>query len=689
MRDKLFQIIVFIVSGLLIIKLFDLQIINNKSSQILERASIQKVYDFPERGYIYDRNKKLIVYNEPYYDLMVIPKDIEISDSLSISKELKITSTDFLRRLDKAKTYSSIKPSILISGITKNEYAIIQEKLWKFSGLFIQKKSKRKYNFQTASNLFGYVSEVNTFEIDNNPYYRAGEMIGRQGLEKSYEKILRGKKGVKYFQKDKFNRIIGKYNNGSYDSLLVPSKNIEVTLDIDLQVYGDSLMKNKFGSIIAIEPNSGEILALVNSPGYDPNLLVGRDRSKNYNTLNLDSIGKPLFERGLQGQYPPGSTYSLMKNKFGSIIAIEPNSGEILALVNSPGYDPNLLVGRDRSKNYNTLNLDSIGKPLFERGLQGQYPPGSTFKIINALIGLEENVIQEETLFRCNGGHFYAKNAFMKCHTNEETYTDLNNAIYTSCNTYFAKTYKEIIENYETSSIGLDKWKDYVMSFGFGNFLGYDHPTGKRGFIPSSDYYNRWYNNSWRASTTISNSIGQGEVLTTPIQLANFAAIIANKGWFIQPHFVKNIDNDSIDINYKNIKETLISKKHFDPIIKGMIDVVEKGTAQNSKIKGITFAGKTGTAENFIKINGQRKQLTDHSIFIGFAPAEDPKIAICVFIENGYWGTRWAAPISSLIAEKYLKKNIERKWLEDYILNGNLTEEYLKPYLYENFTINE
>ena len=619
MRDKLFQIIVVVISGLLIIKLFELQIINNNSSQILQRASIQKVYDFPERGYIYDRNKKLIVYNEPYYDLMIIPKDIKISDSLLISKEINLTSRDFLDRFNKAKKYSNVKPSILISGITKNEYANIQEKLWKFSGLFIQKKSKRKYNFQTASNLFGYTSEVNTYEIDNNPYYRAGEMIGRQGLEKSYEKILRGKKGVKYFQKDKFNRIISKYKNGIYDSLMTPAKNIDVTLDIELQIYGDSLMKNKFGSIVAIEPKSGEILALVNSPGYDPNLLVGRDRSVNYNNLNLDSIGKPLFERGLQGQYPPGST----------------------------------------------------------------------FKIINALIGLQENVIQEETLFRCNGGHFYAKNAFMKCHTNQDTYTDLNNAIYTSCNTYFAKTYKEIIEKHETSSIGLDKWKDYVTSFGFGNFLGYDHPTGKRGFIPSSDYYNRWYKNSWGASTTISNSIGQGEVLTTPIQLANFAAIIANKGWYISPHFVKNIENDSINKNYKNIKETLILEKHFDPITRGMIDVVEKGTAQNSKIKGITLAGKTGTAENFIKINGQRKQLTDHSIFIGFAPAEDPQIAICVFIENGYWGSRWAAPISSLITEKYLNRKVERKWLENYILNGNLKEEYMKPYLYENFTINE
>ena len=444
-------------------------------------------------------------------------------------------------------------------------------------------------------------------------------MIGRQGIEKTYETVLRGKKGVNYFQKDKFNRIIGKYNNGIYDTLPESPKKLKLTLDIDLQAYGDSLMKNKYGSIIAIEPKSGEILALVNSPGYDPSLLVGRERSSQYRLLNNDSIGKPLFERGLQGQYPPGST----------------------------------------------------------------------FKIINALIGLQENVIQEETLFKCNGGHFYAKNAFMKCHTNEATFSNLNNAIYTSCNTYFAKTYKEIIESHESSSIGLNKWNDYVKSFGFGNYLGYDHPTGKPGFIPSSDYYNRWYNNSWRAVTTISNSIGQGEILTTPIQLANFAATIANRGWYITPHFVKEIENDSINVNYREKKKTLIESKYFEPIIDGMVDVVERGTATNSKINQIKIAGKTGTAENFIKIDGVKKQLTDHSIFIGFAPADDPKIAICVFIENGYWGSRWAAPISSLMIEKFINDKIERRWLEKYIIDGNLISEYLKPYTKKNFKINE
>ena len=619
MRGKIFQIVVLIISGLLVFKLIDLQIIKSSSSDFLDRASIQKVYEFPERGYIYDRNDKLIVSNEPYYDLMIIPSDVNLNDSIEVSKLLNIQVQTFNTKFNKSRIFSNVKPSVFMSGITKNEFASIQEKLWKFGGFFIQKNSKRKYNYKTASNILGYTSEVNGYEVESNPYYKAGEMIGRQGVEKTYELKLRGKKGVKYLQKDKFNRIIGSYNNGIFDSSYVPAKNIKLTLDISLQKYGDSLLKNKYGSIIAIEPKTGEILSIVNSPGYDPSILVGRDRSENYRKLYLDSVGKPLFERGLQGQYPPGST----------------------------------------------------------------------FKIINGLIGLQENIIDEKTLFTCNGGHFYAKNSFMKCHTNEATSTDLNNAIYTSCNTFFAKTYRGIIENYETSSIGLDKWKKYVNSFGFGDFLGYDHPTGRRGFIPNSDYYNRWYNKSWRAPTTISNSIGQGEVLTTPIQLANFAAIIANKGWYIAPHFVKEIENDSIDSKFKEVKRTLIDEEYYDPIIRGMVDVIEKGTAQNSKIEGISFAGKTGTAENFIKINGNRKQLTDHSIFIGFAPADDPKIAICVFIENGYWGTRWAAPISSLVAEKYLKGKVERKWLEKYVLDGDLTEEYLKPYKFENFKINE
>ena len=619
MRDKLLQVLIIVISSILTIQLFNLQVLNKKNSDVSSKASVQKIYNFPERGYLYDRNNKLIVSNQPYYDLLIVPNDVNINDSIKIANDLGISVKDFNTKYNKARKFSPLKASIFISSLTKEEYAKIQEKMWKLSGFFVQKNSKRKYNYSTAANLFGYISEVNDYEIKNNSYYKSGEMIGRQGLEKTYESILRGEKGVNYFQKDKFNRIIGKFNDGIYDTLPTISKKLKLTLDIDLQTYGDSLMNNKYGSIVAIEPKSGEILALVNSPGYDPNLLVGRERSERYRSLNNDSIGKPLFDRGLQGQYPPGST----------------------------------------------------------------------FKIINALIGLQENIIKQETTFKCDGGHFYARNSFMKCHTSEPTFTNLNNAVYTSCNTYFAKTYRGIIENYDSPSIGLDKWVNYVKSFGFGNYLGYDHPTGKPGFIPTSAYYNSWYNNSWKAVTTISNSIGQGEILTTPIQLANFAATIANRGWYITPHFVKEIENDSININYRKKNKTLINSEHFEPVIQGMIDVVEKGTATNSIIRNIKIAGKTGTAENFVKINGIKKQLTDHSIFIGFAPANDPKIAVCVFIENGYWGSRWAAPISSLIIEKYINGKIERNWLEKYILEGDLSAEYLKPYLTSNFNINE
>ena len=619
MRDKLLQVLIIVISSILTIQLFNLQVLNKKNSDVSSKASVQKIYNFPERGYLYDRNNKLIVSNQPYYDLLIVPNDVNINDSIKIANDLGISVKDFNTKYNKARKFSPLKASIFISSLTKEEYAKIQEKMWKLSGFFVQKNSKRKYNFSTAANLFGYISEVNDYEIKNNSYYKSGEMIGRQGLEKTYESILRGEKGVNYFQKDKFNRIIGKFNDGINDTLPTISKKLKLTLDIDLQTYGDSLMNNKYGSIVAIEPKSGEILALVNSPGYDPNLLVGRERSERYRSLNNDSIGKPLFDRGLQGQYPPGST----------------------------------------------------------------------FKIINALIGLQENIIKQETTFKCDGGHFYARNSFMKCHTSEPTFTNLNNAVYTSCNTYFAKTYRGIIENYDSPSIGLDKWVNYVKSFGFGNYLGYDHPTGKPGFIPTSAYYNSWYNNSWKAVTTISNSIGQGEILTTPIQLANFAATIANRGWYITPHFVKEIENDSININYSKKNKTLINSEHFEPVIQGMINVVEKGTATNSIISNIKIAGKTGTAENFVKINGIKKQLTDHSIFIGFAPANDPKIAVCVFIENGYWGSRWAAPISSLIIEKYINGKIERNWLEKYILEGDLSAEYLKPYLTSNFNINE
>jgi len=620
MKNKLLPFLIILSSFIFILRLFWVQLIDINDVKLSNKNSVEKVYNFPERGYVFDRNDRLIVGNELFYDLMIIPAELKPIDTLEFCKILKIAKTTLIDKINKAKKYSRVKPSVFLSQISKTDYAIIQEKLWKYKGFSVRKKSNRNYLLNSASNILGYISEVNDYEVKDNSYYESGELIGRQGIEKSYEKKLRGLKGVSYFEKDNFNRTTGSYKEGIYDTLLKPAKNINLTIDSNLQIYGDSLMVNKFGSIIAIEPESGEILSLINAPSFDPNLLIGRERSTNYLKL---------------------------KN-------------------------------------------DTIGKPLFDRGLQGMYPPGSTFKLINGLIALQEDVITPSTKILCNAGHFYSNKRFMKCHCKPGTYNDLNKAIYNSCNTYFATIYKKTIEKYSSSKQGIDNWKNHVNSFGLGNYLGYDHPLGQPGLIPDSKYYDKWYpNNRWRAATTISNGIGQGEILTTPIQLGNIAASIANRGWFITPHFVKKISNDSIKLKYREKKYSSIDSIHFEKIVQGMYDVIEKGTAQNSKIRGIEIVGKTGTAENFIKIDGVRKQLTDHSIFIGFAPKENPKIAIAVFIENGYWGTRWAAPIASLMMEKYLNKKVERKYLEKYIFNGNLMNEYLKPYTKSNFSINE
>ncbi|MFL2638769.1 MAG: penicillin-binding protein 2 [Flavobacteriaceae bacterium] len=620
MKNKLLPFLIIFSSIIFTIRLFWVQIVDINDVKLSNKNSVEKKYNFPERGYIFDRNNKLIVDNELFYDLMIIPSELQELDTLEFCNILKINKNTLEKKIKKAKKYSKIKPSVFVSQISKNDFAVIQEKLWKYKGFSVRKKSNRKYLLSSASNILGYISEVNDYEVRDDSYYESGELIGRQGIEKAYEEKLRGFKGVNYFQKDKFNRITGPYKNGIYDTLPQPSKNINLTIDFDLQIYGDSLMINKFGTIVAIEPESGEILSLINAPNFDPNLLIGRDRSKNY---------------------------LILKN-------------------------------------------DTIGKPLFDRGLQGMYPPGSPFKLINGLIALEEKIITPENKIQCNYGHFYSKNRFMKCHCKAGTYNDLNTAIYNSCNTYFATIYKKTLQKDSDSKTGIDIWKNHVISFGLGNYLGYDHPLGQPGLIPDSNYYDKWYpNNSWRAVTTISNGIGQGEILTTPLQLGNIAATIANRGWFITPHFVKKISNDSIKSKYINKKYTSIDSIHYEKIIKGMYDVIEKGTARNSKINGIDIVGKTGTVENFIKINGTRKQLTDHSVFIGFAPKDKPKIAVAVFIENGYWGSRWAAPIASLMMEKHLNKKVNRKYLENYILNGNLIQEYLKPYTKNNFSINE
>jgi len=614
-RKNLLIWITIISSAIFVIQLASLQLSRDSFNRDF---AIQEISVYPERGLIFDRNGELLVANQPMYELIVIPENTVEFDTIQLSNLIGIEQNDLSKRILSARKYSTKLPSVIESQISKEKNAYLQEKIWLFDGFYLRKNSVRDYIRPFASNVIGYTSEVDQNDINSNPYYEKGEMIGKQGIESYYEDNLKGVKGKRYFQKDRFNRIIGPYNDSKQDISPKKADNLTLTIDIKLQEYAESLLRNKKGGIVAIEPSSGEVLTLVSAPTYQSNQFVGQDRGTNFQKLLKDTINKPLFDRALQAQYSPGS-------------------------------------------------------PM---------------KILNALIGLQEGVINENTTFTCNAGHYYARNAFMACHNKLGTISNLRKGIYNSCNTYFAKTYKMIIDKYDSPSLGLDSWSKHIKSFGLGDYLGYDLSIGKKGFIPESSYYNRFYgNNRWSASTTISNSIGQGEILTTPIQMANFASAIANRGFFYKPHFVKKINNQTNISFEKNI--TSIDRENFEVVINGMVDVVERGTARIAKIKNINIAGKTGTVENFILIEGERKQLTDHSTFIAFAPAEDPKIVVSVFVENGYWGSRWAAPIASLIIEKYLNGNVERKWLERRMINGSLIAEYEKPYKFQNFTINE
>ena len=619
MRTYLLQSITVIVAGIFLYRLLDLQVLNTNYQTLSENNAVLEIAEYPERAFIYDRNGTLLVANQPAYDVMIIPENVSPFDTLSFCQLTGISKKQLIKNLRKARRYSKRLPSVVVNQISKETYARLQEQMWKFEGFFIQKKSLREYRTQHGANVLGYVSEVNNNDMRKDPYYRLGEIIGRQGVEKSYETALRGSKGKKFLQKDRFNRIMGTYKEGSYDVPPVPAQDIQLTIDAALQAYGENLMQNKRGGIVAIEPATGEVLALVNAPSYDPSILVGRKRSANYRKLANDSLAKPLFDRGLLAQYPPGSP----------------------------------------------------------------------FKTLNALIALQEKVITPKTKYRCNKGHYYARGAFMECHCKRGTKNDLTKAIYRSCNTYFSNTYREIIDKFDTPEEGVDQWKEHLKSFGLGNYLGYDLSIGRPGHVPGAAYYNRAYQKGqWKAPTIISNAIGQGELLTTPIQLANFTAAIANRGYYYTPHFVKKIGKDTV-ANQLERKTTSIDPEHFDVVIDGMHKVVEKGTARIARIRGIEVCGKTGTAENFTRIDGKITQLTDHSIFVAFAPKENPQIAIAVFIENGYWGARWAAPIASLMIENYLTGDTRRPSLEQRMLNGSLEEEYLKPISGQPFVINE
>ena len=588
----------FLLIGLFYIaRLFYVQIMVDKYILSANNNVLRYVTQYPARGLVFDRTGKLLVYNEAAYDLMVIPRQVKTPDTMALCHLIGIDKAEFINRLKKARNFSPYRPSIFEAQITRDSYGFLEEKLFLFQGFFVQSRTLRKYTYPVAAHTFGYIGEAGPDVIEKNSYYRPGDYIGISGIEKSYEEILRGKKGMKIRVFDVLNRDKGSFREGKYDTTSMAGTDLYSSLDAELQQYGEKLMTNKKGSIVAIEPQSGELLCVVSSPSYDPNLLAGNIRKKNYTLL-------------LQ---------------------------------------------------------DTVYIPLFNRALMAMYPPGSTFELVDALVGQQEGVLTPQTRYGCPGGFPLGNGKKVGCHPHPSP-LDLIGAIQISCNSYFCRVFKSIIDNrvYSSTRRAYESWRKEVMSFGFGKRLGIDIPGELNGNIPTPAYYDKYHGvNRWRSMTIISLGIGQGEIGITPIQLANLAATISNKGWYYAPHIIRAIGRkDSLNTAYNTKHNVLVDPRYFDVVIEGMADVVTGGTGTIAKIDSVTMCGKTGTAQN---PHGK-----NHSIFIAFAPINNPKIAIAVVCENAGYGAAWAAPIASLMIEKYLKRYVKRKDLEDRMINGNL-----------------
>ncbi len=586
---------VFAFVGLLfVISLFRLQILDPTYKQYATNNVLREVVQYPARGLIYDRNGKLLVYNKTAYDLLITPREVGDFDTTLFCSLLNISKNDLVAGIQKATNYSPYKPSILIKQISPESFAVLKEQLYKFKGFHTQSRTLREYSTTAAAHALGYVGEVSGNDIKRDHYYKSGDYIGVSGIEKTYEKQLRGKKGLKKHLVDVHNRLQGSYRNGEEDLVAQIGKNITSTLDLNLQLYAEQLFQNKRGSVVAIEPATGEVLTIVSAPIYDPGLLVGRVRGKNYSKLLADTL-----------------------------------------------------------------------MPLFNRALQAKYPPGSTFKIANVLIGLQEQVINLNTRFAC-----YGKSSVpIRCTHNHGSPNSVIDAIRESCNPFLWNTFKSILGKYKTSAEGFNVWHDYVASFGIGQRLSSDFANGLRGDLPTEKLYNSIYGKGhWNALTVRSLAIGQGELGVTPLQMANYASIIANRGFYFTPHIIKKIENDTIPQEFQIKKEVPIDKKHFETVITGMSQSVQWNLAAMVKIPEIEMCGKTGTVEN--------NQGADHSVFVAFAPRNNPKIALMVYVENGVWGSRYAAPMASLIVEKYLTDSISsrRKWIEKRMIEANLLD---------------
>ena len=602
-RANKLRIGLLIMAGILIAKIFYIQIIDDRYK--IDASNNSMVYDiiYPTRGVIYDRNGKIIVGNKVAYDILVTPKEVTEFDTLLLASVLEV-EPDFIRsKMDEYRKnrrrigYQSV---IMMKQLSAEKYMKFSEIQYKFPGFRGQVRSIRDYPFNAGGNLLGYVSEVDQAYISRHPgEYRPGDYAGKTGLEAAREADLKGEKGYHIYLRNSHNQIQTRYKDGEMDKEAIPGKDIVTTIDADLQQYGQLLMQNKVGSLVAIEPSTGEILTMVSSPGIDVEMLA--------------DIGKHYKE-----------------------------------IVSDPH------------------------KPMFNRAVQAPYPPGSVFKLVNGLIGLEEGVLKPEYTYPCNKGYYFGKHK-LGCHAHRSP-LDLEDAIMMSCNGYFCYVMRNILENrkYGSQAEALDKWHDYVSSFGFGHKLGSDFPAELGGTIPTSNYYNKIYGKGgWKFTTVISISIGQGEIGVTPLQIANMCATVANRGYYYIPHIVKDSDSLRIDDKFRERQYTMVDTTNFKKVIKGMWKAVNSGfgsggTASIAAVEGLDICGKTGTAQN--------PRGADNSVFICFAPMDNPKIAVAAYVENAGFGATWSAPIASLLVEKYLTGQIsdKRKPLEERMLNGDL-----------------
>lgn len=590
--------IFILVSVILLIKLFIIQIVDDSYKRSSDNTTLRYITQYPSRGKVYDRDGRLLIYNDAVYDLMIIPSQAKNIDTASFCKLLNISNNTYNTCLKKAKKYSMVTPSIFLSQITKDEYGHIAEMLYHYPGFYFQTRSVRQYPLPIAAHTLGNIGEVTKGEMDKDSYYKLGDYIGKSGIEKYYEKELRGEKGMKILVVDVHNREKERFMDGEYDTAPIHGTDIILGLDADLQAYGEYLMAGKTGSIVAIEPSTGQILAMVSSPSYDPNELVGRKRGTRYSEL-----------------------------------------------------------------------LNDTDKPLINRAISGVYPPGSTFKIVNGLIALQSGVMTAYTAYPCSG----PESTPIKCTHFHSSPVKLYDAIENSCNPYFWRAFQDMMSapRFKNPKEAYMFWYNHVTSFGLGRSFASDIPFTVSGNIPTKEFYDKTYNGSWNAMTIRSLSIGQGEILVTPLQLANVAAAIGNEGYYYEPHYIKSFANTdkSIDSSFLEKHIIDINKRHFKDVKKGMRSVFEgdHGTARFSKIDSITVAGKTGTAEN---PHGK-----DHSIFMAFAPVDNPQIAIAVVVENAGFGSTWAAPIASLMIEKYIRGYVKRPNVEKRVLTLNSDEQ--------------